>query len=330
LLFVPRNLPNLAVPKIIAFSSEPDRRGKIGKHEWILQERVPGVDLKTAWPTLDKHQKTHLAIELANVVTSLQSLGLELISSGKQATIGNLSLTPPEEDKTGLGFNAQTYPLNDSTLPVFISNTLNGPPPSTSFTEYISMLYQAELSNLEKELANRELAVQATHLLRLKHFARIVESNSHIQQINSDPRWTSVFTHGDFKPQNILVHQTPERKLALHILDWEWCGFFPPTTEWDQGLLDLVEFLKEEEDQGMDRLFLERLETGGVMTASQGGSLWIAALKMTRLIECICPWWLDVSKPGVEDSQEIKTKKANIVAELGELLDWFGAPEAVE
>jgi len=49
-------------------------QGRLGRQEWLVLERVPGVSLMVAWPSLNKHERARAARELGTMLRALHQI----------------------------------------------------------------------------------------------------------------------------------------------------------------------------------------------------------------------------------------------------------------
>ncbi|TDL29208.1 hypothetical protein BD410DRAFT_8510 [Rickenella mellea] len=329
---------HIRVPRILGFSSRKGSElgGTPIPWEWILSERIHGASLNDAWAGLDDQQKVVVAEKLVSIIIhmrtdiTLQSLGLDQQDT---ACYGNLSLTPPDLNITWPGHDHLSFRFDDPSMKsnIYISNILNGPPPSRTYLQYVHSLLEAEINQLELQENRSKFANTLTEqrLPRLRSLLGRIHEHPALLHLEKSGNWQPVFTHGDFQPPNIFISPPKSEKddqVDLTILDWEWSGFFPPHIEWDAGIYNLVDFFG---DSPARAAFTATLDTAGIKspgTIPQGE--WESAVKITRLTECVVPWWLGgyPDDGGEGPTRKIlEEKRMEAVLELDGLLSFFDA-----
>ena len=325
----------IRVPRVLGFSSKTKEFDSEVPWEWIVLERLEGDNLANTWDSLSPKQKAYTSERLARIVVSMRSL-LTLQSLGiatqSPSLIGNLSLIPNNRESHITGTDHKHFSILDSPVTrIYVSNILNGPPASSSYLEYTRSWLHLQMDRLQQPEIGYEFAyaLHLERLPRLRNLQNIVEEHTGIAKINSDRRWKPVFTHGDFNPQNILLHRAESGitdEVDISILDWEWAGFFPPHIEWDAGLNDLTELIG---DSDAKSTFMNVLHASNIITPDTADvEDWECAINMSRLIECVMPWWLGGYPADGGDGdlkKAVEEKRLRAVSELDSLLLFFGA-----
>eukprot|EP01132_Coremiostelium_polycephalum_P009379 gene9379-11521_t len=298
---VDRYCNSIPVPTVSLWSSE--KTPESDNQEYIVSKRMHGLVLKDLWEEenrLTKSQKLDIIRQLAEMVIELRTTHRRCQDSLILNKIGNLKIT--SNDSKGYQYQ--------------VDKDLSQNGPWENGLEFLRFYLTHQLSLV----VENKRGVYSHHLPlipRIKNAIEVVLKEL-CEKIAPEEHHRFYLTHGDLNFQNILVEEQAGEYKITGILDWEWFGSFPETTEWFLSF----EFVREEGNDEEKELFLSLLESKGVGTPRT-----IPHFKLKQDIELfkesIAPWWLrDISNPESNESQE---KMIESVKEFDQLLKLFNS-----